>query len=493
MKKVFTTALTAGLCLVAAPATATPGTGGIAWHRCTLGPGDDTGRALDAAGVDCADVTVPLDHTRPRGRTITVAIARSRAPDPVHRIGALVLNLGGPASPVLSVVPDARAAIGAAGARFDLIGMDPRFAGRSTPIDCGWPAHWLPRSAGRDRRGFDRTTALARDLAARCGRTERALIPHASTANLARDLDRVRAALGDERLSYLGYSQGSYLGAVYAQLFPHRVDRMVLDSAIDPASPGTRTLRSTAPGREAALREWAAWAATRDAEHHLGTTAQAVLDTIHRVYAASARRPLRVGDFRVDDTVLPALLLGPLSDDADDDELATVVALLARAVAGHPAEPTEGLAERLASLLTGDGSARHSAQTAILCGDAPVSRDPEWYWRDVQAHRAAGPLFEPVARTVTPCAAWPDTPREAPVRVGNDVPALIVQAEKDVNSQLPEARALHRALTSSRLVVLTGARTHGVYRFRGAPCVDDTVDAYLVSGHLPRTDRDCAE
>jgi pimeloyl-ACP methyl ester carboxylesterase len=334
---------------------------------------------------------------------------------------------------------------------------------------------------------------LTRDLAARCGRTERSLIPYASTANLARDLDRVRAALGEEKLSYLGYSQGSYLGAVYAELFGRRVDRMVLDSAIDPALPGTRSLRTAGPGREAALREWAAWAATRDAEHHLGTTAQAVLDTVHRVYAASARRPLRVGDWPVDDTVLPGLLLGPLTDDVENDELAAMVAVLAEAAAGRPAEPTPAMAERLAALLTGAESALHSAQTAILCGDAPVPRDPEWYWRDLQAHRAASPLFEPVARTITPCAGWPDAPREAPVRVDNGVPALIVQAEKDVHSQLPEAQALHRAMSASRLLVLDGARTHGVYLFRGNGCVDDAVNAYLRSGRLPAADGACTE
>jgi pimeloyl-ACP methyl ester carboxylesterase len=493
MTKLPAAVLVAALGLVAAPAVAAPPAGAIAWHRCASGPDDTTGRELDDAGVECADVTVPLDHARPRGRTITVAIARSEAPDPARRAGVLLLNLGGPAGPVRHVVPAARAAMGEAGARFDLIGMDPRFAGASTPIDCGWHTNWLPRSAGRDRRSFDAMVALTRDLAERCGRAGRALIPYASTADTARDMDVVRAALGEAKLSFLGYSQGSYLGAVYAQLFGHRVDRMVLDSAIDPALPGTRVLRTAAPGREAALREWAAWAAVRDGDLHLGATPEAVLGRVHRAYAASARRPLRVGDWRVDDTVLPGLLLGQLADDTENAGLAETVSVLDAAAAGRPAEPTEAMAERLSALLTGDASARHSVQTATLCGDAAVSRDPEWYRREVRRQRAVAPLFGPVAATITPCAAWPVAPREAPVRIGNDVPVLIVQAEKDIDAQLPGARAMHRALSGSRLVVLDDARTHGVYLFRQAPCVDDTVGAYLVTGRLPATDLTCAE
>ncbi|RSM58453.1 alpha/beta hydrolase [Actinoplanes sp. ATCC 53533] len=476
-----------------APVNASHSSSGVSWHPCALGTGDAEGRALDDAGVECGDVTVPLDYARPGGRDISVAIARSRGSDTAHRIGSMIINLGGPASPVLDSIPLARAAMGATGERFDLIGMDPRFAGRSTPVDCHWPAYWLPRSAGADRAGFDAMVSLDRDLARRCGRSQHGLLRHASTANMARDMDTIRAALGEPRLSYLGYSQGSYLGAVYAQLFPRRADRIVLDSAINPALSGTRVLRDAAPGREAQLREWAAWAAARDATYHLGTTADAVLGTVRRVYAASARRPLAVGPYAVDDTLVPALILTPLTDDTENGELADVVRLLARAADGMPTEPTEEMTATLASLVDGVGSATHTAQTAILCGDAAVSRDPEVYWRDAQRHRTSSPLFEPLARTITPCSFWPDAPAERPVDVHNGTPALIVQAEKDVNSQLPGAAALHRALTGSRMIVLAGTRTHGVYLFRGATCVDEAVDGYLRSGRLPATDLTCAE
>lgn len=497
-----TTLVAAALCIITttaavaaspAAATSTATTPRISWHRCALGPDDAAGAALDRAGVECADVTAPLDYARPQGRTITVAIGRSRGSDTVHHIGSMIINLGGPASPVLDTVPLARAALGETGERFDLIGMDPRFAGRSTPIDCAWPANWLPRSAGADRAGFTAMVTLTRDLAQRCGRGEAALLPYASTANTARDMDTVRAALGESKLSYLGYSQGSLLGADYAQLFPARADRIVLDSAVDPALPGTRALRNTAPGRQAQLREWAGWAAARDADYHLGTTADAVVATVNHVYAASSRRPLRIGRYAVDDSLLPALILDPLTDDSSNGELATVIGLLVRAAGGHRVVPTDEMTATLQSLVDGSGSATHSAQTAVLCGDAPVERIPAYYWDDLENHRAESPLFEPLARTFTPCAAWPNAPKEAPVRIHNTVPALIVQAEKDVESQLPGAQSLHRALGGSRLIVLAGARTHGVYLFRGASCVDRAVNAYLESGSLPGADLTCFE
>jgi pimeloyl-ACP methyl ester carboxylesterase len=495
-------AAAAGTVLVPQPAAATPDAAlarfhqqRLDWHGCQRGPAEAEGQALDEAGAQCAEVTVPLDYHRPDGRTITVAITRLPATDPDHRIGPLVVNLGGPGLPVLGVMPLARAAMGQAGARFDLIGMDVRFTGRSSPIDCGWPQNWMSRSAGVGLESFSRMVALSRDLAARCARRHGDVLPYASTATAARDLDVIRAALGAPTLSYLGYSQGSYLGAVYTQLFPQRAGRMVLDSAIDPDSPGVAILRRNAPEREAALREWAGLAAAHDDVLGLGATTDAVLATVHRVYQAAARQPLPVGAYQVDDTMITALLLDPLSDDSDDSNLrlAERIQVLVRAVDTGAAEPTPDLATALAGLLTGANSAQLSGQTAILCADGDVPADPSWYWRDIDANRSSAPLFGPQGRTITPCAFWTDQARQAPVRVRNGVPALIVQAAGDVNSTLSMGRAMHRAMSGSRLITLDGARTHGVYLFRGASCVDHAVGAYLETGALPATDRTCTD
>lgn len=119
---------------------------------------------------------------------------------------------------------------------------------------------------------------------------------------------------------------------------------------------------------------------------------------------------------------------------------------------------------------------------------APGRRE---YWRDIQAHRADGPLFEPQSRTVTPCASRP-APADQPARVGNGVPALIVNAAGDIDALLPMGRAMHRALTGSVMITPAGVRDHMVYLLRVAPCVDDAVDAYLASGRLPAADTTCA-
>jgi hypothetical protein len=216
------------------------------------------------------------------------------------------------------------------------------------------------------------------------------------------------------------------------------------------------------------------------------------MSVVHRVYRAAARRPLRVGPFRVDDTVVPAVLIDPLSDDSpsSEAELAAVIGSLDRAARGLPARPDAQLLGELAQQLTGVGSQQHSVQTAIMCADAPVPPDPSVYWRAIQAHRSSAPLFSPVDQTITPCAFWPFRPA-APVRVSNHVPALVVNASGDINAILPMARAMHRALAGSRMIVLQGARTHGVYLFRGSACVDGAVNAYLNTGILPPRDFSC--
>ena len=463
----------------------------VSWHKCQRGPHDSGGKALDQAGARCADIRVPLDYAHPGRRTITIAISRLAADPAAKKIGAMIINLGGPATPVLTDVLLARQAMGDTGARFDLIGMDQRFAGRSTPVNCHWNAGWLPRGAGRSKASFAEMVRLTRNLAHRCARTEGAMLPFAGTTSAARDMDVIRAALGESKLSYLGYSYGTYLGAVYTQMFPGRAGRIVLDSAINPAHPGVAK-GSNGPVREHALHAWARFAAARDSQFHLGSTPARVLATVYRIYRAAGRHSLRVGPFRVDDTVVPAVLLDPLSDDSpvNSAELAATVAALNRAAHGRPAKPSTSLLHALARQLTSAGSALRSARTAIMCDDAPVPRSPRVYWRAIQAHRASAPLFSPVDQTITPCAFWPFRPPRPP-RVANHVPALVVQASGDINAILSMGRAMHRALAGSRMITLQGVRTHGVYLFRGSACVDTAVNSYLNTGVLPAHDLSC--
>ncbi|WP_435860368.1 alpha/beta fold hydrolase [Streptomyces scabiei] len=463
------------------------------WKSCVLGPDDETGTELQRAGARCADVTVPLDYTRPEGRTITVAISRIPATDTARRVGALLLNGGGPGGQTIGDPPWIRSTMKEVGERYDVVGVDPRFVGRSTPLDCHWPTGSFIRGAGADRAGFDRAVGFAKELADRCARTRGDVLPYITTRNTARDMDIVRAALGERRISYLGYSYGTYLGQVYATMFPGRTDRVVLDGLVDPGRYHPRLLRGTAPANRHALEGWAAWAAARDTTYRLGRTRSAVLATVDGILTASARTPLAIGGHRVDEHLVPVIALSGLSQDNDAAyaDLARAMRDLRGAAGGRTVTPSPWLAETLDFLLTGSASAYGSVQSAILCGDVSAPRSPETYWRDVRRARERDPLFGPVTDTIGPCAFWAP-PRERPTTIRRDLPALLVNATGDPRTVYGNALTVRHMWPSSRLLTLRGADQHAVYGVFGNSCVDTTVNTYLATGRLPGTDVTCA-
>ncbi|MFF4160650.1 alpha/beta fold hydrolase [Streptomyces sp. NPDC001678] len=491
-------ALATVLALIAAPSSvaAAPGAQQPTWESCVRGPDDSAGRELEAAGARCARLAVPLDHARPGGRTVTIALARIPATDAAHRVGTLVVNEGGPGDPVIDFLPARRTALGATGARFDLVGVDPRFTGRSTPLDCGWDTGSYFRSAGHDRAGFRRAAAFEQDLARRC-RTRadaRELLPYASTRNVARDMDLVRAALGERQLSYLGISYGTYLGEVYTAMFPGRTGRMVLDGVHEPGHLAPWPEYGTESANEAALRHWATWAAARNGTYGLGTSADAVLATVARITAAATHRPLRVGDYLLDEHVVPVLFYGVLGSDteATDAQIAVMTGTLRTAATTGQAEPDPGLAELLPSLLSAQDSAYASAQTAFLCADTPGPHDAEAFWHAVQHSRQRHPLFGPLLNNTTPCAFWAP-PRERPTVIGGDTAALMVNATGDPRVPYDEAQAMRTRWPSSRMITVSDSFRHAVYGTDyGNACVNDAVNAYLASGDLPPADLQCA-
>ncbi|MFI6179048.1 alpha/beta hydrolase [Nonomuraea sp. NPDC051191] len=463
------------------------------WKPCAQGSDDAVGKELDRAGARCATLTVPLDHSRPGGRTIELALSRIPAADRAHRIGTLVLNSGGPGESTLDMPLRTRAAMKDVAARYDIVGLDPRFVGRSTPLDCGWPIGLWVRSAGATRARFDHQVAVQRDLAERCAERHADVLPYANTRDTARDLDLVRRALGERRISFLGYSYGSYLGAVYTQLFPGRTDRVVLDSAGDPDKWGPRAMRGSEDEADRALRGWASWAAARHGAYGLGATTAGVLATVDTIVAAAEDGPLRVGRYEVDDQAVPYILSVGSANDRPEAraEFAATVRTLNEAAHGRPAEPGAELAGFLAFVLTGVGSPLAGPAAAITCGDRAAPRDPDVYWDDVQRSRVRHPLFGPVKNNIWPCAFWPTRPRERLTRVANATPALIVSATGDTATTYQGSKAMHRALTGSRLLTLRGVTAHGIYGEYGDACVDAKVNAYLATGALPATDQTC--
>ncbi|MFD4634670.1 alpha/beta hydrolase [Streptomyces sp. NPDC058284] len=468
----------------------------LSWGGCAKSPDDSMGRDLDTAGVQCADVTVPLDYSEPGGRTLTVAISRLKATDTRHRIGSILLNNGGPGNGAVQSPPEFHAWMKKTGPRYDIVGFDPRFVGRSTPLDCGWNVGTQLFSAGLGRASFERQVDLHKDLAAKCRATNADVLPHVSTRNTARDMDVIRGALGERKISYFGYSYGTYLGTVYTQMFPGRTDRMVLDGAIDPRKFGPRLLKEAVGENERALADWATWAAARNDTYHLGRTRAQVLATVDRVIKESARGPLSVGtapeSFQLDDTQVPFVLLAGLDSDTDASRasLGEHVSVLNEAAAGHPTKLSPQFTGLLRLATTGDQSNMGSSQTAIICGDKAAPRDPEVYWRDIRRSRAAYPRFGPMNNNIGPCAFW-DRPREEPTAVTHDAEAMIVSATGDPRTPHKGAVALHGLLPSSRLVTVEGANRHAVYGLYENACVDNQVNRYLATGKLPAGDLTC--
>ncbi|MFI9272320.1 alpha/beta hydrolase [Kitasatospora sp. NPDC052896] len=199
----------------------------IAWATC---PDDPTRKGVDEADFQCATLHVPLDYTHPGGDTVDIAVVRRPAAQPGQRLGALVVDPGGPGgSGIQEVTLDGKQFSGLTD-RYDLVGFDPRGVGKSTAVHC------LGDQA-RDQWDTDDHPAQPKGttLAQACQANSGKLLPFVGTADAARDMDVLRGALGDPRLNYLGSSYGTYLGSVYAEEFPDRTGRLVLDGAMDPS------------------------------------------------------------------------------------------------------------------------------------------------------------------------------------------------------------------------------------------------------------------
>jgi pimeloyl-ACP methyl ester carboxylesterase len=453
----------------------------------------------------CGTVRVPLDYRQPHGRSITVAVSRIPAADPAKRRGVLMLNPGGPGSEGLSQpsVFGARASKAVLDS-YDLVGFDPRGVGRSSPVTCGLtdaetvPNYPYPAADG----SIAGNVAFARSAAARCAARSGAVLPYITTANTARDIDLVRAALGAPRVSYWGGSYGTYLGAVYASMFPGRADRVVLDSAVDPAKLWYGVFRAQNAGMTIRFPDAARVAAAGGLG--LGSTVDEVTAGYRRLASRLDRRPVTVPGAAVAlngnvlrhytftllhyDSVLPDLARAwrATADLADGTATPEQVALLQAVMAAiTPSTST-------APGVPADNSL--AAAWAIACGDVRWPGDVRTYARNVAADRAAYPLTAGFGAGIWPCAFWPTTPAERPAVLGDrgSRNVLIVQNERDPATPLSAGRGLRRALGQRAVMVTVDAGGHGVYGVQApGSCATAAVDAFLVGGVLPATDTRC--
>ncbi|MFJ9901106.1 alpha/beta hydrolase [Streptomyces sp. NPDC091280] len=458
-----------------------------AWHRC--GSPDRY-----PAAYQCATVTVPLDYAHPDGRTLTLKVSRLRTSVPGKRHGVLLSNPGGPGDLALDdpiTMKDALAK--SVRDRYDLVGFDPRGLGASSPLQCGLTQDEASPALRPYRPAtFAKDTIRARDTAARCVARERARLPYITTRNTARDMDVIRGVLGEKKISYLGWSYGTYLGAVYTQLFPHRSDRMVLDSAVDPNRFGRHTNQAMASGAESAFRNWSRLVARRNGIYHLGDTSAKVRAVFWRQVARAERTPIRYRGS--DETHQGSVVTGDGIRDWLRADFSNAPYQAARELADLRNSPTTH-----AVSATSGGKADPADDNAIalnlavMCGDNSVSwpRDPARYRQDARRAKARHPLYGDFTANITPCAFWPKG-SEPVTRVDNRVGALVVQNQWDSQTPLSEGLAMHHALHGSRLVSIRDGRGHVVYGMPDAPlCVTRTVNSYLITGRLPVRDVTC--
>ena len=471
----------------AAGATATP-----KWGACP--PPAPDGVPRDER-QQCATLSLPLDYRRPDRRQITVTISRIRTAQPGTRLGILLSNPGGPGASGLDLPSYLATALPAEVlARYDLIGFDPRGVGASTPITCGLGPETpielvLPYPAPDGSIG--RNVEFARTTARSCDALSGDLIPYITTANTARDMDRIRAALGEQKLSYLGYSYGTYLGAVYTSLFQGRSDRIILDSAVDPNRIWYGIWRQFSPAVALRFPDFAAWAAARHDVYGLGATPEAVTRTYFATAAALDREPVVTPDLTITGNVFREITRSYLYDDRNFPSLAEIWQALSQSAA--PAEGTL-LGTRTGNARAGvpfDNSA--AVLWAIACDDTAWPRNVGGYARNSAADRKRFPITAGMPPNIWPCAFWPYRPIEPPVAVTGNGPrnVLVLQNLRDPATGWASGFGLRQALNGRAAMVTQDAGGHGIYGIRSGPCAADIATAFLITGVLPGRDRFC--
>ncbi|MFF8730451.1 alpha/beta fold hydrolase [Streptomyces sp. NPDC015171] len=457
-----------------------------AWHRCD---------AQEPAAFQCATIKVPLDYSRPDAKTIELAVSRVRTSVPGKRHGTLFFNPGGPGGEGLDmplmmkdVVPKK------VREQYDLIGFDPRGVGRSTPVGCRLTTAEQNMEHPYKPETFGRDVKWARTVADKCRARNGDRLPYITTRNTARDMDVVRAVLGEKKISYLGYSYGTYLGAVYAQMFPGRTDRFVLDSAVDPARVWRGMIQVWAEGTEPAFTRWTKWTAQRHRTYKLGDTPAKVRKTFWDLVARADRTPIESGGEKLTGGDIRARLRAEFFSPR---YAAEAVADLKKAAAGRPvprrSPAPDGQREprRFTAAAQTPADNSSAAFWAVVCGDtAAWPRDPEQYRRDAIRDKAAYPLYGDIASNITPCAFWAK-PVEPVTTVDNKVGLLTVQNQWDSQTPLVSGLGMHRALKGSRMVYVKGGEGHGVYSDDPRSCANRAVNAYLGGGKLPARDVTC--
>lgn len=460
------------------PATPVPPDTGISWQ-----PIDDE---LDEGFLD-----VPLDWNDPSGPTIPLYLVRHRAADPSGRIGSLLVNPGGPGSPGTELARYAPGIYGQALVdRFDIIGWDPRGTGRSEPrIECGDEYdRWFAIDPSPDDDAEHRALVdTEQSLAAGCAERSGPGLVFVDTASSARDIDAIRRALGEERISYFGWSYGSELGAVWATLFPDTVRAAVLDGAIDPTIGYFEQNVQQASGFERALGVLLdECSADRTCPFHNDGRAAEAFD---RLAADIDRNPLGGERTPITQGVFTTAVIASLYDD-------TAWFRLEQALADAQRGDGAGLLELYDEYyeIEPDGRNRSNlteSYFAIGCLDDPGTTSPDELFDRADELATAAPRLGPSYQLeLAVCSVWPQRPRNRVQITGKDAgPIVVVGTTGDTATPLAATQAMAATLQEGRLVTVTAEQHTG---YGANACVDDAVESYLIDpSDLPEEGLTC--
>ncbi len=439
-------------------------------------------------------MTVPLAYDDPSGPTLQIAVARHPAEDPAERIGSLVINPGGPGASGIDDLPNELSVLTPELLdRFDIVSFDPRGVQRSSPVLCSASTSGSGSQSSGPMIDPVPTTPAARqalisndeEFGAQCERDSGPLLPYVGTVDTARDLDRIRAALGDAQLTFIGHSYGTLLGSTYAELFPTHVRAMVLDAAIDPALSTTDYAIDQANSLESELDSFFLWCAadTSCPWRPSGDPTTALLALIQQ----SRVRPLTVGGGGEagPGELYDALLAGLESQSS----WPTLAGALAAAEVGDGTEVTSMTDQ----YQTGGSTNGADAEEAIDCLDHPV--DPDLSSYPVLAAQAAqsAPVFGPLLTWgLVGCATWPApaTRTPGPAYDTGAPPILVVGTTGDPVTPYSWAVNLAHELAGGVLLTWRG-QSHVAYFY--SACVRAAVQTYLVAATMPPAGTTCTD
>lgn len=457
-------------------------------------------QAIDWRGcgsLECATILVPIDWSNPNGQTTSLAINRLPARDQSNRIGSLLINPGGPGGSGLELT-EYFASFAGRGVldRYDVIGFDPRGVGESSPVSCGTDPelndYYLTDTAIETQADLDRSRQVTAAFAERCRELTGPLVENVDTASAARDMDVIRALVGDDALHYIGFSYGSQLGATYAALYPDRVGHLVLDGAVDFLLPAEELSRGQAHGFEVALEAYLSDCFTQ-ADCPFPSSMSGAKRLIKSVTDEALSQGISTGREELNGNLLVYGIVVTLYDEASWPYL----------TAAFDETLNQGTAAIFLELanfyLDRDTNGRYitnsnEAFTAIGCLDEPEAE--EWSlaeFRDFgDVAREASPTFGWWFASSAGCEGWPWTADEIVSDLSGaagDTPVIVIGTTGDPATPFEWAVSLAGRMPTASLLVYEG-EGHTAYG-RSNNCIKDAVDAYLLDDVVPDSGTRC--